>query len=50
MIGSEYFPGAFPDNDASGHRIASRDAWHDRPIRDTEVLDAVDAEATVDDR
>src|ERR1700730_1809864 len=50
MIGSEYFYGAFADNDAGSHGIAGRHSWHNRGVGNTQVFDSIDLEVGVYDR
>src|SRR5260221_10276719 len=47
MIGSEYFSGAFADNDAGSHGVACRHARHNRGVGNTQVFDSVDLEIAV---
>jgi hypothetical protein len=50
MIGSQYFSGAFADNDAGSHGVACRDPWHDRPIRDTKFFDSISFKIAINHR
>ena len=41
---------SFADDDAGSHSIAGCYAQHDRPIRNTKIVDSIDFEVTIDNR
>ena len=45
-----YYAGALPNDDAECHGVARCRARHNRSIRDTKIVDAIDLEIAVNDR
>jgi hypothetical protein len=50
MVAAQNLCGTFTDDDARSHRISGGDAWHDRSVRYTKIVNSVDSKAGIDHR